>query len=60
MGRNEGIIPEKVSGLLQGKYRKEEIFKMTQKEDEILEDYIERFQYNLQWSKHSKLDEKTL
>jgi hypothetical protein len=30
---------------------REEIFKMTQKDDEILEDYVERFQYNLQRSK---------
>jgi hypothetical protein len=29
----------------------EEIFKMTQKEDKSLEDYVERFQYNLQRSK---------
>jgi hypothetical protein len=31
-----------------GKYRCEEIFKMTQKEEESLEHYIERFQYNFQ------------
>jgi len=35
---------------------REEIFIMTQKEDEILEDYVERFHYNLQRSKHNDLD----
>jgi hypothetical protein len=29
----------------------EEIFKINQKEDESLEDYMEQFQYNLQRSK---------
>jgi hypothetical protein len=33
---------------------------MTQKEDESLEDYMERFQYNLQRSKQRKLDKDTL
>jgi len=32
---------------------------MTQKEDESLEDYMERFQYNLQMSKHSIVDKDT-
>jgi hypothetical protein len=40
-------IPQKVPGLLQSKGHCEEIFKMTQREEESLEDYIERFQYNL-------------
>jgi hypothetical protein len=34
---------------------REEIFKMTQKEDENLEDYVEWFQYNLQRSSHTTL-----
>jgi hypothetical protein len=34
----------------------EEIFKMTQREEEILEDYVERFQYNLQRTKQNALD----
>lgn len=32
---------------------------MSQKEDESLEDYVERFQYNLQWFK-IKLDKPTM
>jgi hypothetical protein len=38
----------------------EKIFKMTQREDEILEDYVERFQHNLQRFKQNKLDLDTL
>jgi hypothetical protein len=38
----------------------QEIFKMTQKGDESLEYYAERFQYNLQRSKQSKLNKDTL
>jgi len=34
---------------------REWIFKMTQKEDENLEDYVEWFQYNLQRSSHTTL-----
>lgn len=34
---------------------REEIFRITQKEDEILEDYVERFCYNLQRSKFNNL-----
>lgn len=39
---------------------KEEVFKMSQKEDESLEDYVEWFHYNLQRSKHSDLDHEIL
>lgn len=39
---------------------REEIFRMTQKEDESLDDYVERFLYNLQRSKHSDLDQEIL
>ena len=35
---------------------KEELFKFTQKEDENLEDCVERFKYLLQRSGHSDLD----
>lgn len=38
----------------------EEIFRMTQKEKEILEDYVEWFHYNLQRSKHIDLDSEIL
>jgi hypothetical protein len=39
---------------------KDEVFKMVQKEDENLEDLLERFQYNLKRAKMSNLDEETL
>jgi hypothetical protein len=39
---------------------REEIFKMTQEDDVSLEDYIEKFQYNLQRSKQNKLEPETL
>lgn len=38
----------------------EDIFNMIQGEDEILEDYVERFQYNLQKSKHEHLAKEIL
>lgn len=44
----------------QTKDLREEIFRMTQKEEEILEDYVERIHYNLQISKHSDLDMEIL
>lgn len=39
---------------------KEEIFKMSQADDEIMEDYVERFQYKLKIKKHNTSDLKTL
>lgn len=39
---------------------KDEVFKMMQKEDENLEDLLERFQYNLKRAKMNNLDEETL
>jgi len=39
---------------------KDEVFKMVQREDENLEDLLERFQYNLKRAKMSNLDEETL
>ena len=39
---------------------KDEVFKMMQREDENLEDLLERFQYNLKREKMSNLDEETL
>ena len=39
---------------------KEEIFKMNQKGGSKLEDYVERFQYNLQLSPHSTLGDEVL
>lgn len=37
-----------------------EVFRMAQKEDESLEDYIERFHYNLKRYKHIDLDHEIL
>ena len=39
---------------------KDEVFKMMQREDENLEDLIERFNYNLKRTKMNNLDEETL
>lgn len=39
---------------------KDEVFKMTQKEDESLEDLVERFVYNVKREKMDNLDEETL
>lgn len=36
----------------QQKDSKDDIFRMNQQEDETLEEYLERFSYNLQKSKH--------
>jgi hypothetical protein len=33
---------------------------MQQKEDESIEDFVERFLYNLQKSKHARLNDETL
>jgi hypothetical protein len=40
--------------------RREELFKMSQKEDETLEDFVERLQYNLQWSGHPDVSKDIL
>jgi len=39
---------------------KEEVFNVTQKEDENLEDLVERFFYNVKREKMDNLDEETL
>ena len=39
---------------------KEEVFKMLQKEDENLEDLLERFNYNIKRAKMENLDKDTL
>lgn len=38
----------------------EDIFGMIQGEDEILEEYVDRFQYNLQKSKYKHLEKEIL
>jgi hypothetical protein len=40
--------------------RREELFKMSQKEDETLEDFVERLQYNLQRSGHPDVSKDIL
>jgi hypothetical protein len=40
--------------------KKEELFKMMQKEDENLEDFVERLQYNLQRSSHPEVSKDIL
>ena len=40
--------------------QKEEVFKMMQKEDENLEDLLERFNYNIKKAKMENLDQDTL
>ena len=40
--------------------RKDEVFNMIQREDENLEDLIERFNYNIQRAKMENLDQDTL
>jgi hypothetical protein len=42
------VFMKKYQDYYKGRELEEEIFKMTQKEDESLEDYVEQFQYNLQ------------
>ena len=40
--------------------RREELFKMSQKEDETLEDFVERLRYNLQRSGHLDVNKDIL
>jgi hypothetical protein len=42
------------------RYLHEDIFKMTQREEERLEYFVEIFQYNLERSKKNKLDPNIL
>ena len=59
LGRDSIVIWAQIKKLFLDKYQeyckdkdqKEAIFKMTQQEDKNLEDYVERFQYNLQRSR---------
>jgi len=54
------VFLKKYQYYYKGRELKEEIFKMTQKQDESLEDYMERFQYNFQISKQSLLSKETI
>lgn len=48
----------KYQGYSKARELKEEIFRMVLREDESLEDQLERFLYNIQCSKQHKLDPK--
>lgn len=43
-----------------GDTHKEDIFRISQREDEPLEDYIDRFQFSLMISKQNRLTPKSL
>ena len=49
------IFLKKYQAYCRSKDLKDDIFKMSQQEDEILEEYLERFMYNLQKSKYTSL-----
>ena len=57
MGRHEECILEEIPRLCQDD---DDIFGITQGANEILEDYVKRFRYNLQKSKHKNLVKDTL
>jgi hypothetical protein len=50
---------DKYQDYCKDKERREEVFKMMQHEDESLEDYVERFSYNLQREKKGDLAPET-
>ena len=49
------IFLKKYQSCYRSKYSKDDIFKMSQQEDESMEKYIEIFLYNLQKSKYTSL-----
>ena len=49
------IFLMKYQAYCRSKYLKYDIFRMSQQKDESLEEYLERFMYNLQKSKYSSL-----
>lgn len=56
----KGTFLSKYQDYFRTRESREEIFRMTQKEKEILEDYVERLHYNLQRYKHNDLDQEIL
>ena len=58
-GKKEAFL-EKYQDYCNSHDIKEEIFKFSQKEDENMEDCVERFKYILQRSGHSDLDKDIL
>lgn len=60
LGRYENVFLNRYQDYCRSRDQREEIFRMAQKEDEIVEDFNEHFQYNLQRSKHSNLEKDVL
>lgn len=60
MGRTKNVFLETYKDYCMPHNLKDEVFKMMQKEDEILEDLVERFAYNFKRDKMYKLDDETL
>jgi len=60
MGINENYFVDKYKDYCMPHNLKDEVFKMMQKEDENLEDFIERFSYNVKSDKMHELDEENL
>ena len=54
------IFLKKYQAYCKARDLKEDIFRMSQQEDEILEEYLEIFLYNLQKSKHHSLSQDTI
>jgi hypothetical protein len=55
LGSNERIFLKKYQDYCRSRELKDEIFQMTARPNETLEEYVERFQYNLQRSPYASL-----
>ena len=56
----ENVFLEKYKDYCMPHNIKDEVFKMIRKEDENLEDFVQRFAYNVKRAKMNNLDEETL
>eukprot|EP00253_Pinus_taeda_P005658 PITA_05658 len=54
------VFLKKYQAYCRSRDSKEYVFRMTQQEDESLEEYLERFSYNLQKSKQHSLNQETI
>ena len=54
------VFLKKYHEYCRSKYYHNDIFKMQQKQEEILEDYVERFMYNLQKPRQNALNQTTI
>ena len=68
LGANVVIDWQHMSNLFLNKYKEycrghdlkgDDIFKMSQREDETLEDYVSQFMFNLQRNTHHQLNEES-